>query len=49
MYDFHQQVGVVYLLMRDALSGIGATVIKTINSKMKFLLSWGSKSNGAIN
>ena len=49
MYDFHQQVGVVYLLVRDAVPGVGATVIKTdkqqdeILTVMGFKIQWGYK------
>lgn len=49
MYDFHQQVCFLYLLVRGAVLGVGATVIKTdkqqdkILTIMGFKIPWGYK------
>lgn len=43
MYDFHQQVGIVYLLACDAVPGVGATVIKTDKQQDKILTVMGFK------
>ena len=37
MYDFHQQVCFLYLLVCGAVLGVGATVIKTDNQQDKIL------------
>lgn len=49
MCDFHQQVCFVYLLARDVVLGVGATVNKTdeqqdkIHTIMGFKIQWGYK------